>query len=256
MKENRDNLSTGARVSDFTQLPLITLHPSPPKADQKRAFLTSKAALDAAQHANEGHSEITSRLLRAALETTDRKDPDMPDARFTLALDELITDPRYDHLLKQARDRMPIAYRDQQDAATDHVRAGVHRLAERWGGGDMIRSGASQVPEWIRLSVLDIWARFVNGEADTCRHNPTWDAPRPIVASPWKPNLVTCGDCAHLFPPPRDSVDNRTCDKCGHIATFTDADLIYPCGVQLGQMWYQFALCGTCREDTTGEKLP
>jgi hypothetical protein len=78
VRENRDNFSTGARVSDFTQLPTTTLHPSPPKADQKWAFLTSKTALDAAQHADEGPPEITSRLLAAALETTVRNRPDHP----------------------------------------------------------------------------------------------------------------------------------------------------------------------------------
>lgn len=174
----------------------------------------------------------------------------MLDGRYAIALDELLYNPDHRQLRDALLDATPVAYRDQQAAATSETTGLTAALAKHLVATVEERN-ALDVPDWIRLSALHTWARYNAGDLDTCRHNPNPVSPQPVFAAPWKPDLIVCAQCLHLLPPPRGSVADQTCDRCGLLCAGKPDDPIYPCGVQVGPMVWQFALCGGCRADTT-----
>lgn len=173
----------------------------------------------------------------------------MSTARQALALDELLRHPRFPELAAAFRRHAPTAFRDQQEAAIDDAHRAMH-VFHAIAGGTLTGNTSDEMPEWIRLGVLDTWARIADGTATTCIHQPTLDRPQPIVAAAWKPGMATCGHCSRILNAPRGSVEDRTCDRCGHVCQPQDGDLIHPCAVQFGQLLYQFGLCRECHTET------
>jgi hypothetical protein len=166
----------------------------------------------------------------------------------TLALEELMTHPRYPEVAARLRALLPGHILDQADAAVDETLVMTKALAALLGA----RSGAvypDELPGWLRLVVLDAWVGYVTGRARTCRHNPSAASPRPVFAAAWKPDLITCAGCIVLLSLRKDSAADRTCDACGHCcAGVDDNDGIYPALIQLGPMTFQYGTCIDCRQ--------
>ena len=100
------------------------------------------------------------------------------------------------------------------------------------------------VPEWLRLSVLDTAVTFAAGNADTCMHQPSITRPEPLLAAAWRPGLVTCRSCPHLFWLTGDA--DRTCDRCGYFGSGLPDDGITTGGIRFGPMAFAYALCVDC----------
>lgn len=140
---------------------------------------------------------------------------------------------------------VPTALHDQIDAAAEHAIATVEAVAERTGQvmGYVPRS---EVDEWLRLGLLDTFCAWVQGDATTCRHEPTLASPQPIWSCAWKPRLVVCGRCIPLLSL-ADEIADATCDRCGHVTNGVDAgDPIYTLTVVGGLVTFQAGVCTDC----------
>ncbi len=169
-------------------------------------------------------------------------------AQQAVLLDELIRHPLYPQLAAWMNGQAPPAYRDQAQAAYGHARQIMNTFATVTGGTPDERT-AAQVPEWIRLSTLQAWIQIDKGVANTCRHNPTFDRPEPIVVAAWRPGKAVCARCVPLIQPAPGSDEDRTCDQCGHVCVPMFGDLIHPCVIQLGSLLFQYGLCRSCCAD-------
>ena len=157
-----------------------------------------------------------------------------------LALDAFLTSLSVADI-EAMRKAAPQHLLDQFDAAT----ADVDKLV-RFVGRGLDSTAAElafrQIPEWVRLSVADTLLRFHRGTHDTCMHNPSPSRPEPIVAAAWRPGLVTCVQCVHLFKMVGDP--DRTCDHCGHVCAG-----IHSCTLSCGALIFSYGLCSGCLAD-------
>jgi hypothetical protein len=167
----------------------------------------------------------------------------------TLALEQLMLDPRYPELVDRIRALTPPAVRDQADAASSETLSIARGLAPLIGDGEVRAGYPVDFPGWLRLLILDAFAQWLTGKADTCRHNPHPSRPQPIVAAAWRPGLVACRLCTHLVHLPRGSDADATCDLCGHQCAGVPDDPIYPSVVQLGPLMFMYGTCSACRPD-------
>ncbi|MGH3986732.1 MAG: hypothetical protein ACRDTZ_05370 [Pseudonocardiaceae bacterium] len=76
-------------------------------------------------------------------------------------------------------------------------------------------------------------------------HAPDMAHPMPVLTAAWKPRLVTCHGCGHLFRFPRNSVSDRTCDGCGTVVDV--GTVIWTGAVGAGALTYLFGVCEDCR---------
>ena len=137
------------------------------------------------------------------------------------------------------RSRAPVHIRDQFDAAASHT----ERLFADMGHAMQSTVGAldyTNIPDWLRLRLVDTLARFAAGTLDVCRHAPRIDRPQPVVSAVWRPGLIACLPCIHLIK--ATGTDDRTCDKCGHVC----AGLIHACSITYGPLIYFYGLCPRC----------
>lgn len=149
------------------------------------------------------------------------------------------------HLAEQAA-ASPLA--DQISAAARHVRQSICDGARDHGFAYLERP-ACDVPEWVRLGLLDAFAAWVGGHADTCQHQPTYRRPQPVVAAAWRPGVIACGQCTHLFLLPRHRDNDRRCDGCGRITTGPEnSDGIRPNVAALAGFAYMFGTCAECSD--------
>ncbi|MFY1589128.1 hypothetical protein ACN267_32250 [Micromonospora sp. WMMD734] len=166
-----------------------------------------------------------------------------------LALEALMLHPRYEELMAHVRAHTPTGHVDQVDAAADdalRLMTTVGRAA--YDGHQRHHPTTADVPGWLRLGLLDTLTAWVDGQAVTCRHQPTPDRPQPIVAAAWRPRLVVCSRCVHLTALARGSARDRTCDACGRVCAGVEhGDGVYPGMVQLGPLVYQYGTCDGCR---------
>jgi hypothetical protein len=163
----------------------------------------------------------------------------------TLALERLMTRPDYGRIVEWLRATAPVHAVDQADAATAGALDTLTAVSALRGAQEMRGGSVGDVPGWLRLSLLDALAGFLTGRATTCRHSPDASHPQPIVAAAWKPGLITCRACAHLFALPPDA--DHTCDGCGcECAGVDHADPIYSSVVQLGPLLFQYGACSAC----------
>lgn len=161
-----------------------------------------------------------------------------------LALESLMLHPDYDRFIAQVRQATPVALVDQLDAATTHATVVATTVAGRAGGYDIGAATAGDLPGWLRLGLLDALTQWADGKASTCRHSPDPDRPEPVLAAAWKPGLITCVRCAHLWSLGREA--NLTCDCCGRVCP-TDGDGVYPGVTQFGSLLFQYGTCVDCR---------
>ena len=168
----------------------------------------------------------------------------------TLALEALMMHPRYAELAERLRAGLPSHLVDQADAAAGHTDDIVAALTGLLGG----RAGATapaQLEGWLRLGVIDAWLDYATGRAATCRHNPTARRPQPVLAAAWRPGLITCVGCAHLFTLPRNTDADRTCDCCGRVVAGSEAeDPMWPSLIQCGPLVFQYGTCTDCKPPT------
>src|SRR3954452_1771293 len=115
-----------------------------------------------------------------------------------LALEQLMLHHLYPEVVRQLREAMPVAARDQDGAAADTAYHVVSALADHLGGEE-IHTTPDGIPGWLRLTLLDAFTAFVAGTARTCRHSPDALRPQPVLAAAWKPDLITCLGCEHMF---------------------------------------------------------
>jgi len=168
----------------------------------------------------------------------------------TLALDALLTDPRFPEIAAELEAWIPQSLADQYAAAGQHTGA-IRDLAADAIGADPARSGwmrTRDIPEWIRLGALDALMGWYTGKADTCRHSPSPDHPQPINAAAWKPGLIVCLQCTHLLKCRPGSLEERTCDGCGHECTGPENDDgVWPGLTQAGVLLYEYGVCSDCK---------
>lgn len=173
----------------------------------------------------------------------------------TLALEQLMLHPAYERFIQQARRAAPTALVDQLDAADRDAQWISHLVTEH--AGNFARGGgtARDFPAWLRLGLLDTIVQWADGKASTCRHSPSPQRPEPVLAAAWKPGVVSCVLCAHLWATSRAA--NRTCDSCGRLCAGPEhGDGIYPGMVQSGALIYQYGTCADCRPvATNGHRL-
>ena len=164
-----------------------------------------------------------------------------------IALDELLnrlTDADWAAMRKAA----PAHLLDQLDAAaTEAMNATLTEMVTFHGAKEVTWARHRDVPEWIRLSVLDTACRFFAGRADTCMHQPVADHPEPVLAAAWRPGLVTCVHCEHLFRLAGEA--DRRCDRCGHVCAGLPGDGIHACRLMFGPLVYSYGLCAGCKAD-------
>jgi hypothetical protein len=55
------------------------------------------------------------------------------------------------------------------------------------------------VSDWLRLGLLDAFTTWAAGKGKTCLHASHYSRPEPVWSAAWKPGLVICGLCTHLF---------------------------------------------------------
>lgn len=98
-----------------------------------------------------------------------------------------------------------------------------------------------EVPEWIRLSMMDTVMQWAKGNAVLCMHQPDMLHPQPLYMAAWKPGMIVCGHCAHMLV--ADADQDFLCDFCGG-----EADPIQRVVVQAGAMQFFAGVCVQCGE--------
>ncbi|MBQ1060048.1 hypothetical protein [Micromonospora sp. C41] len=169
----------------------------------------------------------------------------------TLALEQIMLSPQYGEILAAVRAATPVAMLDQLDAATTHATRAAVEAAALTGGAAVTASPPSAVPGWLRLGLLDALTRWADGTGSTCRHSPRPDRPEPVLAAAWRPGLVTCCQCTHLWRVSREA--GLTCDGCGRVC---EPDSIHPAMAQMAGLIFMYGACGDCRPAITPEPGP
>ena len=149
---------------------------------------------------------------------------------------------------EQMRRHAPVHLVDQYDAAAaevDQLIAGIGRDLDANPG--WVEYG--NVPQWLRLALVDTWHGFTTGRIDTCQHSPVIDRPEPVVAAVWRPNLIVCAHCAYLTR--AVGAADRQCDKCSRVCAGLPHDGIHPCSITFGPLLYFYGLCRRCMAEHT-----
>ena len=171
-----------------------------------------------------------------------------------LVLEKLMLDPRFPDVVRHVRETAPAHQRDQADAAVNDATARLLQVAQLVSDEPAQAIWPGDIPGWLRLSALDAFVGFLSGTASTCRHTPQASNPEPVYAAAWKPGLITCSHCLHLFGVGRGSAADRTCDSCGRICGgIQEDDPITPGMVQVSVVVLQFGTCGDCAPPRTGQ---
>jgi hypothetical protein len=170
----------------------------------------------------------------------------------TLLLEKLMLHPAYDQIVREIRASTPTGAVDQADAATNDALSTMSAMADHLGADGVRGALPKDIPDWLRLTVLDAFVGYLTGRADTCRHNPTATSPAPVFAAAWRPGLLSCqACCAFVFRLATRSDSDATCDCCGHRCAGVEAgDPIYPALVQLGPLIVQYGACSDCKPPT------
>ncbi len=167
----------------------------------------------------------------------------------TLALEKLVTDPRFPQIAAALAKELPAHIADQFDAAETQVADGFNLIGELMGGPPTCVT-VGDMAGWLRLEVLSRINALVSGTVDTCLHSPSPLRPEPLFAAACKPNLITCHRCIHLLNNPPGGKADNTCDGCGHVCAGPVVDDgIHPCVSRYGLLTFTYGVCGNCRVD-------
>lgn len=147
-----------------------------------------------------------------------------------------------------------VAFHDQVDAAAADLQAATqlgHALAIATGyaaGPVSIMMPTTLLEDlpWAARGWHDTFEPWLRGEGRTCIHNPNLSHPQPVWGCAWKPGLVVCGECLHLFDV-ATMAEDRTCDGCGRVVGGPEnGDPIYSTAVQHEFMAYRIGVCTDC----------
>lgn len=175
--------------------------------------------------------------------------------RATLALDALLQRPDAVEILDYLNQLAPVHYRDQADAAALDAHYVQDAFRAAMSDEPHVRDGRN-MPDWIRLGAIDSIRRHIDGTADTCLHNPSADRPQPVVAAAWKPGLITCVRCIHLFKLTGTAAD-LVCDGCGRQCEGPQVDDgIYQAVVRLGLLVFHYGTCTDCHHESLRASAP
>ncbi len=82
---------------------------------------------------------------------------------------------------------------------------------------------------------------------------PNPNNPEPVWACAWKPGLVVCTYCLHLFKLAGDA--DKVCDCCGRLVTgIENDDGIFTLTVWIGALAFQAGACRHCYRDSALEQ--
>lgn len=163
-----------------------------------------------------------------------------------LTLDRALHDPILAAVLAQ-RAQTPGWLSDQIHAARDEAVA-VSQHAVDVGLYSHLEEGFTRdLPDWIRLGAFTALVEWMMGQGSTCMHSPHHDRPEPVYAAAWRPGLVVCSRCPHLFMMRHRSERDRTCDACGRVVAGLDVDdPIKPYTVHIINLAYSVGTCRGC----------
>lgn len=132
--------------------------------------------------------------------------------------------------------------RDQIEAAEREGHDLVTRVGALLGhrGGEV---ALAAVPFAVFAPLLETLSAWTGGRAQTCLHNPVAAHPQPVYAAAWRPGLVTCAGCQHLFHLASRSDAAHRCDLCGVV----DRGGMTAHGVQYGVITFWVGTCTGCR---------
>ena len=133
---------------------------------------------------------------------------DIPEHNLSdlvLRIDAAITEGREAELLAELD--IPVGREDQLDAARNDLIVGLLNKP----GVDHRDLGFAEQPGWLRLGIMMAGARWLDGQARICPHNPRAEQPEPVHLALWLPDLVVCGECTHLLVAPK----HPSCAGCG-----------------------------------------
>lgn len=104
------------------------------------------------------------------------------------------------------------------------------------------------LPDSIKLAVFERLCAWRAYAVSTCLHAPDpADSSRPeIYAAAWSP-LVVCESCIGLLGPRPGSVEDRTCDLCGHVAALDYGDDVRGVAAELGRFHFMYGVCNRCQ---------
>lgn len=141
-----------------------------------------------------------------------------------------------------------VGFGDQVEAAGNAARRNCESLI---GTGQKTQPTRSDdVPSWARLGALDALTGWTRGTCRTCVCAPSPHKPQPVVASAWRPGLVTCAQCVFLMDTGLSDIEDATCDGCGHVCSGPEAgDGIYRSAINIGPLTYLVGLCERCALD-------
>ena len=163
-------------------------------------------------------------------------------------LDDLLATLTPEHIA-MIQQFIPIGWADQMRAAQHHSVA----LMEKAEQTPVRHLPTTGVDEWLRLGLLDTLIRWLNGDAKTCIHMPDPRTPEPVWSCAWRPGLVVCTYCLHLFKLAGDA--DRVCDCCGRTVTgLENGDGIFTLTVWIGALAYQAGACKDCYQDSALER--
>ncbi len=163
-------------------------------------------------------------------------------------LDKLLAALTPEHVA-MIQQHIPVAWADQMRAA-QHQSVALMEKAEQTPVRHLPTSG---VDDWLRLGLLDTLIRWTAGNARTCVHMPNPNNPEPVWSCAWRPGLVVCTYCLHLFKLVGDA--DKVCDCCGRtVSGIENDDGIFTLTVWIGALAYQAGACKDCYQDSALEQ--
>lgn len=163
-----------------------------------------------------------------------------------LTLDRALHDPLFASVLAQRSGRTSGWFADQVAAAGREAVAVSARVVAHGKFDKLTEGHTCDLPAWLRLGAFTALVEWTLGQGSTCLHAPDAKRPEPVYAVAWRPGLVTCSRCMHLFALRHASERDRMCDACGKVVAGIAADdPIRPSMVHIANLTYSV---GTCRE--------
>lgn len=164
-----------------------------------------------------------------------------------LTLDRAIQDPLFASVLARCTGQTPTWYSDQMSAAQDEALATSKQAVTEGAFKTLAEGYTRDLPGWLRLGAFTALVEWTLGQGSTCMHDPHPMRPQPVYAAAWRPGLVVCARCPHLFALRHSSERDRTCDCCGKVVSGVIAeDPIRPSMVHIANLTYSVGTCMGC----------
>ncbi|MBZ4580993.1 hypothetical protein [Mycobacterium avium] len=120
----------------------------------------------------------------------------------------------------------------------DAFASAITRGAATFGTTPMVPLSHNEIPDWLRLSLLDTYVAWETGRLDTCLHRPSPQRPDAAFAAAWTPGLVVCVACRGMLAPRPEN----HCDGCGQLPNGN----LHPVTVAFASLAYGAGVCSDC----------